>query len=107
MQNSALYKGTVHTKGTAEEKLQQVATEKENLLENKVHFSVTDLQNGTNPDSSTQAFQSKDDLLIDLTTRTTEGRYQQDPEVHYGLNIQQTNESDSKPENNVPTFFFS
>ena len=35
---------------------------------------------------------------------TTEERYQQDSELHYGLTIQSPDESDSEPENNVPTF---
>ena len=61
VQNSALYEGTVQAEGTSYRRKATNSTEKENLLENTVHLSITHLKNGTNPDSSTQALQSKDD----------------------------------------------
>ena len=81
MQNSALHIETVHAEGTIEEK-QQIFTEPELPSHDTVINTVTDYKNSTNLESSAQALNTKDDVVIDLTTDVTEERYQQDLELH-------------------------
>ena len=74
------------------EEMQQLPTETE------VIHTDTDLKNATNLEWSGQASQTKDEIVIDLTTDITEKRYQQDSELQFGLNIQVADGSDSELE---------
>ena len=65
---------TVHTEGTTEEKL-RVPTVTEVPSHNRVIHTDTELKNGTNFELSGQALQTKDEMVIDLTSNLKENRY--------------------------------